>query len=129
MVQKTTIKSCVHKTQKATFLPKTSLNHFIDIANRKENRSQTNKWKPLNLWTITEELEIKTCVLVDPGREFMGGVTKEMEKHKTYIRRGRTEIHRLVNAASKRNIDRTKYPLEPRVHENGRTFLIYKCVP
>ena len=31
---------------------------------------------------------------VDPGREFMGGVTKKMEKHKTYIRRGRTEIHR-----------------------------------
>ena len=31
---------------------------------------------------------------VDPGREFMGSVTKEMEKHKTYIRRGRTEIHR-----------------------------------
>ena len=31
---------------------------------------------------------------VDPGQEFMGGVTKEMEKHKTYIRRGRTEIHR-----------------------------------
>ena len=28
------------------------------------------------------------------GGEFMGGVTKEMEKHKTYIRRGRTEIHR-----------------------------------
>ena len=31
---------------------------------------------------------------VDPGREFMGSVTKEMEKHKTYIRRGRAEIHR-----------------------------------
>ena len=31
---------------------------------------------------------------VDPGREFMGVVTKEMENHKTYIRRGRTEIHR-----------------------------------
>ena len=31
---------------------------------------------------------------VDPGREFMGAVTKEMEKHKIYIRRGRTEIHR-----------------------------------
>jgi len=30
----------------------------------------------------------------DPGREFMGGVTKEMEGHKTYIRRGCTEIHR-----------------------------------
>ena len=31
---------------------------------------------------------------VDPGSEFMGGVAKEMEKHKTYICRGRTEIHR-----------------------------------
>jgi len=31
---------------------------------------------------------------VDPGREFMRSVTKEMENHKTYIRRGRTEIHR-----------------------------------
>ena len=31
---------------------------------------------------------------VDPGRKFMGGVTKEMEKHETYIRRGCTEIHR-----------------------------------
>ena len=31
---------------------------------------------------------------VDPGREFMESVTQEMEKHKTYIRRGRTEIHR-----------------------------------
>ena len=31
---------------------------------------------------------------VDPGREFMGAVMKEMESHKTYIRRGRSEIHR-----------------------------------
>ena len=31
---------------------------------------------------------------VEPGREFMGSVTKEMESHKTYIRRGCTEIHR-----------------------------------
>ena len=31
---------------------------------------------------------------VDPGREFMGSVNKEMENHKTYIRCGRTEIHR-----------------------------------
>ena len=31
---------------------------------------------------------------VDPGREFMGAVTKEMENRKTYIRHGRTEIHR-----------------------------------
>ena len=31
---------------------------------------------------------------VDPGREFMGAVTKEMENHKTFICRGRAEIHR-----------------------------------
>jgi len=31
---------------------------------------------------------------VDRGREFMGSVTKEMESHKTYIRRGRAEIRR-----------------------------------
>jgi len=31
---------------------------------------------------------------VDPGREFMGGLTKEMEIHKTYIHCGRAEIHR-----------------------------------
>ena len=30
---------------------------------------------------------------VDPGREFIGAVTKEMENRKTAIRRGRTEIH------------------------------------
>ena len=31
---------------------------------------------------------------VDPGRQFMGDITKEMEKHKTYIRGSRPEIHR-----------------------------------
>ena len=31
---------------------------------------------------------------VDPGREFMGNVTKIMQNNKTAIRRGRTEIHR-----------------------------------
>ena len=31
---------------------------------------------------------------VDPGREFMGDVTKVMENNKTAIRRGHTEIHR-----------------------------------
>ena len=31
---------------------------------------------------------------VDPGREFMGAVTKTMENNKTAIRRGRTDIHR-----------------------------------
>ena len=31
---------------------------------------------------------------VDPGREFMGAVTKAMENHKRAIRRGRVDIHR-----------------------------------
>ena len=31
---------------------------------------------------------------VDPGREFMGAVTKVLENNNTAIRRGRTEIHR-----------------------------------
>ena len=31
---------------------------------------------------------------VDPGREFMGAVTKTMDEHKTTIRRGRPNIHR-----------------------------------
>ena len=31
---------------------------------------------------------------VDPGREFMGAITKVMENNKTAIRRGCTEIHR-----------------------------------
>jgi len=30
----------------------------------------------------------------DPACEFMGAVTQEMEKHKTYIRRGCVDIHR-----------------------------------
>ena len=33
-------------------------------------------------------------LLVDPGREFMGTVTKVMKNNKTAIRRGRTEIYR-----------------------------------
>jgi len=39
-------------------------------------------------------LEWPEMLQVDPGREFMGAVTKEMDKHKTYIRRGRVDIHR-----------------------------------
>ena len=39
-------------------------------------------------------LEWPEMLQVDPGREFMGAVTQEMEKHKTFIRRGRVDIHR-----------------------------------
>ena len=31
---------------------------------------------------------------VDPGHEFMGDVTKEMEKHSVRIRRGNVNVHR-----------------------------------
>jgi len=30
---------------------------------------------------------------VDPGREFMGAVTKEIDKHKTFIWHGRVDVH------------------------------------
>ena len=33
-------------------------------------------------------------IQVDPGREFMGDVTKEMTKHKTRIRRGNVNVYR-----------------------------------
>jgi len=39
-------------------------------------------------------LEWPEMLQIDPGREFMGAVTKEMDKYKTYIRRGRVDIHR-----------------------------------
>jgi len=39
-------------------------------------------------------LEWPEMLQVDPGREFMGAVTKEMDKHQTFIRRGRVNIHR-----------------------------------
>ena len=50
-------------------------------------RKKENFYKPSPL-TWPQMLQ------VDPGREFMGSVAKEMEKHKTYIRSGRTEIRR-----------------------------------
>jgi len=38
-------------------------------------------------------LEWPEMLQVNPGREFMGAVTQEMDKHKTFIRRGRVDIH------------------------------------
>ena len=39
-------------------------------------------------------LEWPEMLRVDPWREFMGAVTKEMDKHQTFIRGGRVNIHR-----------------------------------
>ena len=41
-------------------------------------------------------------------REFTGAVTKEMEKHKTNIRRGRTGIHRDAAIVEKFNATLTE---------------------
>ena len=64
---------------------------------------------------------------VDPGREFMGAVTKEMEKHKTYIRRGRAEIHRdqaiveRFNLTLAERLFRHQYAVEMRLPEGQRS--------
>ena len=72
---------------------------------------------------------------VDPSREFMGVVTKEMESHKTYIRRGRTEIHR--DAAIVERFDRTlaerlfghQYTVEILLHKGQRSAAWVKRFP
>ena len=72
----------------------------VDIASRyKESEPLTSKdsnevARAFQAIYKRSPLTWPSMLQVDPGREFMGGVTKEMEKHKTYIRRGRAEIHR-----------------------------------
>ena len=72
---------------------------------------------------------------VDPGREFMGAVTKDMENHKTFIRRGRTAIHR--DQAISERFNRTlaerlfghQYPAEMRLPEGQRSTAWVKKLP
>ena len=72
---------------------------------------------------------------VDPRREFMGDVTKEMEKHKTYIRRGRVDIHR--DQAIVERFNRTlaeclfghQYAVEMRLPEGQRSTAWVKRLP
>ena len=58
---------------------------------------------------------------VDPGREFMGSVTKEMKNHKTYIRRGRPEIRR-----DQAIVERFNHTLAERLfsHQNAVEMLL-----
>ena len=73
---------------------------FVDVASRyKEAEPLTSKdsaevEKAFQSIYKRSTLTWLQMLKIDPDCEFMGGVTKEMEKHKTYIRRGRTEIHR-----------------------------------
>ena len=68
------------------FLP-----HVVDIASRyKEAEPLTSKdsdevAKAFQAIYKHSPLTWPQMLQVDPGREFIGGVTKEMEKHKTYI--------------------------------------------
>ena len=72
---------------------------------------------------------------VDPGREFMGAVTKVMENNKTAIRRGRTEIH--IDQAIVERFNRTQaewlfgyqYAVEMRLPSGKRSTEWVKRVP
>ena len=73
---------------------------IVDVASRYKEA------EPLTSKTATEvssalsriykrsPLKYPTTLQVDPGREFMGEVTKLLNDHGTKIRRGRVEIHR-----------------------------------
>ena len=55
----------------------------------------------------------------------MGAVTKEMDKHKTNIRRGRTEIHRTL---AERLLGH-QYAVEMRISEGQRSSAWLKRLP
>ena len=72
---------------------------------------------------------------VDPRREFMGAVTQEMEKHKTYMRRGRADIHRdqaIVERFNRTLAERLfghQYAVEMRLLEGQRFTAWVKRLP
>ena len=80
-------------------------------------------------------LTLPQLLQVDPGREFMGSVTKEMENHKTYICHDRTEIHRdqvIVERFSRTLAERLfghQYAMEMLVPEGQRSTVWLKRLP
>ena len=113
----------------------------VDVASRfKEAQPLTSKdsaevAKPFQTIYKRGPLKWPQMLQVDPGREFMGAVTKEMEKHKTSIRRGRTEIHR--DQAIVERFNRTlveclfghQYAVEMRLPEDQRSTAWVKRLP
>ena len=72
---------------------------------------------------------------VNPGREFFGAVTKEMEKQKTYIRRGGIEAHRDQAVVERFNRTLTErlfghqYAVEMQLPEGQRSTAWVKRLP
>ena len=72
---------------------------------------------------------------VDPGRELMGAVTKEMENCKTYIRRVRANIHRdqaiveRYNSTLAERLFGHQYAIEMRLPEGQRSTTWVKRLP
>ena len=105
----------------------------VDIASRfKEAQPLTSKnsdevAKAFKTIYTRGPLKWPQMLQVDPGREFMGAVTKEMENHKTYIRRGRVDILRdqaIVERFNRTLAERLfghQYAVEMRMPEGQRS--------
>ena len=113
----------------------------VDVASRfKEAQPLTSKnsdevAKAFKTIYTRGPLKWPQILQVDPGREFMGAVTKEMEKHKTSIRRGRPEIHRdqaIVERFNRTLAERLfgyQYAVEMRSNEGQRSTEWVKRLP
>ena len=113
----------------------------VDVASRfKEAQPLTSKdstdvAKAFKTIYTRGPLKWPQMLQVDPGREFMGAVTKEMENHKTSIRRGHPEIHR--DQAIVERFNRTlaehlfgyQYAVEMRSNEGQRSTAWVKRLP
>ena len=113
----------------------------VDVASRfKEAQPLTSKnsdevAKAFKTIYTRGPLKWPQMLQVDPGREFMGAVTKEMENHKTSIRRGHPEIHRdqaIVERFNRTLAERLfghQYAVEMRSPEGPRSKVWVKRLP
>ena len=113
----------------------------VDVASRfKEAQPLTSKnsdevAKAFKTIYTRGPLKWPQMLQVDPGREFMGAVTKEMENNKTLIRRGHPEIHRdqaIVERFNRTLAERLfghQYAIEMRMPEGQRSTAWVKRLP
>ena len=113
----------------------------VDVASRfKEAQPLTSKdstevAKAFKTIYTRGPLKWPQILQVDPGREFMGAVTKEMGNHKTSIRRGHPEIHRdqaIVERFNRTLAERLfgyQYAVEMRSPEGPRSTEWVKRLP